>query len=126
MRSKVWKKSILIMVPLFLVLSFVNIVRATDVNSDNDKAITSKVEDKLQSDSQLKGSMISVDTKDGEVTLKGVVKSQADIIRAAELAHYVDGVKQVDNTLETEKAYSSSSSHYGLSDSTCIVGPSWC
>jgi hypothetical protein len=70
--------------------------------------------------------MISVDTKDGEVTLKGVVKSQADIIRTAELAHYVDGVKQVDNTLETEKAYSSSSSHYGLSDSTCIVGPSWC
>jgi len=126
MRSKVWKKSILIMVPFFLVLSFVNIVRATDVNSDNDKAITSKVEDKLQSDSQLKGSMISVDTKDGEVTLKGVVKSQADIIRTAELAHYVDGVKQVDNTLETEKAYSSSSSHYGLSDSTCIVGPSWC
>lgn len=126
MRSKVWKKSILIMGLFFLVLSFVNIVRATDVNSDNDKAITSKVEDKLQSDSQLKGSMISVDTKDGEVTLKGVVKSQADIIRTAELAHYVDGVKQVDNTLETEKAYSSSSSHYGLSDSTCIVGPSWC
>jgi hypothetical protein len=58
MRSKVWKKSILIMGPFFLVLSFVNIVRATDVNSDNDKAITSKVEDKLQSDSQLKGSMI--------------------------------------------------------------------
>jgi osmotically-inducible protein OsmY len=101
MRTKIWKKSILIMAPLFLVLSFVNIVRATGANSNNDRAITSKVEDKLQSDSQLEGSMISVETKDGEVTLKGVVKSQADIIRAAELAHYVDGVKQVDNRLET-------------------------
>ena len=127
MRNNVWKKSILILVSLFVVLSFVNIVGAgSGFKSDNDSVITSTVVDKLQSDSQLKKSMISVDTKDGEVTLKGVVKSQADIIRTAELAHYVDGVKQVDNTLETEKAYSSSSSHYGLSDSTCIVGPSWC
>ena len=58
MRNKVWKKSILIMVPLLLVLPFVNIVGANAANSDKDTAITSKVEDKLQSDSQLKGSMI--------------------------------------------------------------------
>ena len=94
-------------------------------NSDNDRAITSKVEDKLQKDSQLKGGMISVDTKDGEVTLKGMVNSQADVTRAAELARYVDGVTRVDNRLKTEKSYSSSSSNNGLSNSTCIIGEPW-
>ena len=101
MQSKVWKKSILIMVPLLLVLSFVNIVGATDANSYNDRAITSKVEDKIQTDSQLMGSSIIVDTRDGEVTLKGTVNSQADVNRAAQLASYVDGVKKVDNRLTT-------------------------
>ena len=86
MQSKVWKKSILIMVPLLLVLSFVNMVGATDANSYNDRAITSKVEDKIQTDSQLMGSAIYVEAKDGEVTLKGTVNSQADINRAVELA----------------------------------------
>jgi hypothetical protein len=47
MRNNVWKKSILIMVTLFLVMSFVNIVGANDANSYNDRAITSRVEDKI-------------------------------------------------------------------------------
>jgi hyperosmotically inducible periplasmic protein len=107
-------------------LSFANTAGVgMGTNSDNDKTITSKVEDKLQTDSQLKGGMISVDTKDGEVTLKGMVNSQADVTRAAELAHYVDGVKRVDNRLKTEKSYSSSSSNNGLSNSTCIIGEPW-
>ena len=122
MQSKVWKKSILIVFPLLLVLSFVNIVGATDANSYNDRAITSKVEDKIQTDSQLMGSSIIVDTRDGEVTLKGTVNSQADVNRAAQLASYVDGVKKVDNRLTTL-----SSHHYEAKPGMigCQIGANW-
>jgi Flp pilus assembly secretin CpaC len=127
MRNKVWKKSILIMVSLFLVMSFVNIVGAAGVYSDNDSAITSKVHNKLQRDSQLMGSKINVETIDGEVTLKGSVNSNADINRAAELAYGVEGVKKVDNRLKREQASSSSSSNYGGSSRApnCPVGANW-
>jgi len=122
MQSKVWKKSILIMVPLLIVLSFVNIVGATDANSYNDRAITSKVEEKIQTDSQLIGSSIIVDTRDGEVTLKGTVNSQAEVIRAAQLASYVDGVKKVDNRLTTLNAhrYKANPGMIG-----CQIGGNW-
>ena len=122
MRNKIRKKSILIMVSLFLVLSFVSIVRAADVNSD--MAITSKVNEKFQSDSQLMGSQIFVETKNGEVTLKGMVNSQADITRAGKLTHNVNGVKNVDNRLKTVKASLSSSHYHGrsLPPSYCLVG----
>jgi hypothetical protein len=124
MKTKIWKKSILILVPLFLVvLSFANTAGAD--NPANDMAITSRVQEKLNSDSQLMGSSIIVETQDGEVTLKGMVNSNADFTRAAKLASYVDGVKQVDNRLKTAKA--SSSSNYGGSSRApdCPVGANW-
>ena len=124
MKTKIWKKSILILVPLFLVvLSFANTAGAD--NPANDMAITSIVQEKLNSDSQLMGSSIIVETQDGEVTLKGMVNSNADFTRAAKLASYVDGVKQVDNRLKTAKA--SSSSNYGGSSRApdCPVGANW-
>jgi Flp pilus assembly secretin CpaC len=122
MKSKVWKKSIQIMVSLLLVLSFVNTVGDTDANSGNDRAISSKVWDKLQTDSQLMGSAIYVEAKDGEVTLKGTVNSQADINRAVELAQHVDGVKKVDNRLTTV-----SSHRYGATAPrpNCQIGANW-
>jgi len=122
MRSKIWKKSILIVVSLFFVLSFVNIVGATGANSDKDRAITSVVVDKLQSDSQLMGSSINVETKDGEVTLKGMVNSNADINRAAELARSIDGVKKVDNRLTTVSShrYPATPGMIG-----CQIGANW-
>jgi hypothetical protein len=127
MRNNVWKKSILIMTAFLFVLSFVNIVVAAGVNSYNDMAITAQVEHKLQSDSQLMGSRISVETKDGEVTLKGMVNSLSDIDRAAQLASYVDGVKRVDNRLVREQASSSNHSNYGGSSraADCPVGANW-
>ena len=124
MKTKIWKKSILTLVPLFLVvLSFANTAGAD--NSANDMAITSRVQEKLNSDSQLMGSGIRVETKDGEVTLKGMVNSNADFTRAAKLASSVDGVKQVDNRLKTAKA--SSSSTYGGSSRApdCPIGANW-
>jgi hypothetical protein len=124
MRNNVWKKSIMIMVPLFLVvLSFASTAQAAmGANSNDDMAITSKVQEKLQSDNHLKGEDIRIETKDGEVTLKGVVASQADVIRAAKLAHYVDGVKKVDNRLTTVNSH-----HYGRAAArpNCQIGANW-
>ena len=111
------------MVPLLLVLPFVNIVGANAANSDKDTAITSKVEDKLQSDSQLMGSRINVETKGGEVTLKGMVNSQADINRAAELAYGVEGVKKIDNRLTTVSSHRYKAKP-GMTD--CQIGANWC
>lgn len=124
MKTKIWKTSILTLVPLFLVvLSLANTAWAG--SSANDMAITARVQEKLNSDSQLMGSIITVDTKDGEVTLKGMVDSNADFTRAAKLASYVDGVKHVDNRLKTVRA--SASSKYGGSSraADCPVGANW-
>jgi len=124
MKTKIWKKSILTLVPLFFIaLSFANPAGAD--SSNNDRAITARVQEKLNSDSRLMGSSIMVETKDGEVTLKGMVDSNADFTRAAKLASYVDGVKQVDNRLKTVKA--ASSSKYGGSSRApdCPVGANW-
>jgi hypothetical protein len=123
MRNNIWQKSILILIPLFLVLSLVNIVGAgMGSRSDHDSAITSRVENKFQDDSQLMGSRIIVETKDGEVTLKGTVNSQADVTRAGKLAGYVDGVKRVDNRLKTVN-----SPQYGVTapKPNCQIGANW-
>ena len=128
MRNNIRQKSILIIVPLFVMLSFVNMVAAGDVTMpDKDSVITSIVVDKIENDSQLMGSSIDVETMDGEVTLKGTVRSNADINRAAELARSIDGVKMVDNRLKREQGYSSSSSTFGGSSraADCPVGANW-
>lgn len=123
MQNKIWQKSILVLIPILFVLSLVNLVGAgSDARSDSDIAITSRVEEKFQDDSQLMGSKIIVDTEDGEVTLKGFVNSQADVTRAGKLAGYVDGVKRVDNRLKTVNSPS-----YGVTapKPNCQIGANW-
>jgi Flp pilus assembly secretin CpaC len=124
MQNKIWERFFLILVPLLLVLPFVNIVGA---ESESDMAITSQVVDKLQGDSELMGSRIHVETINGEVTLKGTTTSHADITRAGMLAGSIEGVKRVDNRLKRDKAMSSSSSEYGGSSraADCPVGANW-
>ena len=101
MVKKVWQKSFLIVVPVLLLLPFVNIAWAGDRStaSSQDKAITSNVVNKLQSDDELSGAGIDVETRNGEVTLKGAVDSKAHITRAGEIARSIEGVKTVDNRL---------------------------
>jgi len=123
MHNQILKKSTLSMVALFAVLSFVNIVGTADADSYNDRAITSKVEDKIQADNQLMGSRIYVETKDGEVTLKGMVNSQADINRVGQHAYFVDGVKKVDNQLKTVNS-NRFKAKPGMTD--CQIGANWC
>ncbi len=126
MQRNVWKKYILILGSLFLGFSLVSIVGAEmGSRSDHDEVITSKVIDKLQNDSQLMGSRITVETIDGEVTLKGMVNSQADIIRAGQLAGWVENVKKVDNKLDAPKKFGSSNYSGSSRAPDCPVGANW-
>ena len=124
MKTKIWKRSTWTLVVLFVAgLSFTTVARAD--GSDADRAITARVQEKIQGDSRLSGANIVVETRDGEVTLKGMVNSNADFTRAGQLAGWVDGVKRVDNRLKTVRA--SSSGSYGGSTRApdCPVGANW-
>ena len=117
MRNKVKSSSL---ISVFLVVLSLATAGAA-MSADSDMAITSRVQEKLQSDSHLMASGISVETKDGEVTLKGIVNSHSDHTRAAELAYGVDGVKKVDNRLKTASAQYGGSSRAA----DCPVGANW-
>lgn len=67
----------------------------------DDTAVTTKVKAALAADPNLSALLISVDTKDGVVTLSGgPVKTAADVDHAAKLTQAVEGVKSVVNELK--------------------------
>jgi hyperosmotically inducible periplasmic protein len=87
---------------LFLVLAtFPCATTWADQRSDNE--IDDKVRIKLAGDAEVKGSQLTVEVKDGVVTLRGKVESERGKNRAAKLAHKVKGVKSVANELTIEK-----------------------
>ncbi|PMP67208.1 MAG: hypothetical protein C0190_03700, partial [Thermodesulfobacterium geofontis] len=59
----------------------------------DDATITTKVKLKLIEDKEIKAFSIDVDTLNGVVTLTGVVETEAQRIKAIELAKSVPGVK---------------------------------
>lgn len=124
MKLTLSNKSLIVLVPLVLmVVSLASTASAgMGGKSNNDMVITQRVQEKLQGDNKLMGSNINVETKNGEVTLKGIVASEHDITRAAKLAHYVEGVRHVDNRLTTEKEH-----HYGAQAPIpgCQIGANW-
>jgi len=61
--------------------------------------ITRTVQAHVADEPLLKGSTITVDTRNHEVTLKGTVSSNAAKARAAVIARGIDGVTRVDNQL---------------------------
>jgi len=67
----------------------------------DDTAITTKVKTELLAQKDVNGTAISVDTKDGQVTLSGTVPP-AQIARAEEITRKVDGVREVVNQLRAE------------------------
>lgn len=69
-------------------------------NVVDDATISTKVKAKLFEDDQLSGFAISVDTFEGEVTLTGAVSTEAQKIRADQIARSVSGVKNVVNLLK--------------------------
>lgn len=64
-----------------------------------DASITSAIKMKMADDKLVSASKIDVDTKDGNVTLNGTVKSQAEADKAVELANSVHGVNSVHSNL---------------------------
>lgn len=67
----------------------------------DDTAITTKVKTELLAEKDVNGTAISVDTKNGQVTLTGTVPP-AQIARAEQIARKVDGVREVVNQLKAE------------------------
>ena len=65
----------------------------------DDATLTSNVRTRLAADSTLPASSITVETKDGVVTLSGTVNSEAEKSRAEQIAKGVEGVKSVTNDL---------------------------
>ena len=66
-----------------------------------DTAVTAKVKAKLLDDTRLKGSKISVTTTNGAVTLTGSAPNSDAAAAAKQLAQSVDGVKSVDDQVNT-------------------------
>ena len=64
-----------------------------------DASITAAIKMKFANDELVSSSHIDVDTDHGNVTLKGIAKSQAEADRAVQLAQSVDGVKSVHSNL---------------------------
>jgi len=68
----------------------------------DDAAITAMVEAALHADSSLEGSRINVETLRGKVQLSGFVEEREDVLKAAELASAVSGVRTVMNDLQVK------------------------
>ncbi|MBC7413807.1 MAG: BON domain-containing protein [Herminiimonas sp.] len=69
----------------------------------DDSIITTKLKTALLADTTLKGSDISVETRNGEVALTGSVTNQAQKDHAAKIAQALSGVKNVNNKLVLKK-----------------------
>lgn len=65
----------------------------------SDGAITARVKTALMADEQVKGLAIDVDTRDGQVTLKGTLDHEDQVTRALDVARAVEGVREVINRL---------------------------
>jgi hyperosmotically inducible periplasmic protein len=72
--------------------------------SIEDASITAKVKAALLASSYVQGSVISVRTEQGHVTLKGKVLDEKQIDRAVQIARAVTGVKDVDNQLSASES----------------------
>ena len=70
----------------------------------SDEALTQNVQAKLKADSTLATAPITVSTANGVVTLAGEVSSDANKSRAEQIAHGVEGVKSVTNSIIVKPA----------------------
>jgi hyperosmotically inducible protein len=70
----------------------------------SDATITATVQGKLTADKVSNFTRVDVDTERGTVLLSGVVQTPEQKRRAEELAKQVDGVRRVQNNLQTQTA----------------------
>jgi hyperosmotically inducible protein len=69
---------------------------------ERDSSMQQRVKAALKADPALENASIAVSTRDGEVTLAGVVTSDAQRAHALQLASGVKGVLRVENELEIQ------------------------
>lgn len=69
----------------------------------SDDLIYNLVRQKLAGDSVVKGGALTVEVKDGAVTISGSVQSEKQKDKAERLAHKVKGVKSVANQIKVVK-----------------------
>jgi hyperosmotically inducible protein len=70
----------------------------------SDASITASVQGKLTADKISNFTRVDVDTERGTVLLSGVVQTSDQKARAEELAKQVNGVRRVQNNLQTQTA----------------------
>lgn len=68
----------------------------------DDATITTRVKTVLLNDPQLGAQQIDVNASAGVVTLSGIVKTEAEVSRAVELAKKVGGVRDVQTSLTVQ------------------------
>ena len=85
---------------LLAALVLQSVCLAKDPPPVTDDTITDQVRIKLASDPVVKGGALTVDVKQGVVTLSGAVEQDKQKDKAEKLAKKVKGVKQVVNHLE--------------------------
>lgn len=66
----------------------------------DDSTLTAKVKSKLAADSETSATKISVETKEGVVTLKGTVPTGTEKSKAEQIARNTEGVKRVANDIQ--------------------------
>lgn len=69
----------------------------------SDAALTAKVKAALAVEDDLSAFKIDVDSNDGMVTLSGTLANDAQVALAEKVVEDVDGVKNVENNLETKR-----------------------
>ena len=85
---------------LLAALVLQSVCLAKDPPPVTDDTITDQVRIKLASDPVVKGGALTVDVKQGVVTLSGAVEQDKQKDKAEKLAKKVKGVKQVVNNLD--------------------------
>jgi len=69
-------------------------------SSPADRELTRQVEAALESDRYLDASRVTVTTKDGVVTLEGVVSDAWDLLRVIRISNRIAGAKRVERNLD--------------------------
>jgi hyperosmotically inducible protein len=100
MRMK--NKSLLSSFLLAIMLMVPAAVQAAD-KPVSDDLIYNLVRQKLAGDSVVKGGALTVEVKDGAVTISGSVQSDKQKDKAERIAHKVKGVKSVTNQIKVVK-----------------------
>lgn len=79
--------------------TFHNLPPTVEAEHPPQAILETAVADALSSDSALDASDVAVTARGSMITLTGAVLTEEEVVRAAEVAGCVDGVKRVDNRL---------------------------